>query len=303
MDSWLIRSLPACLSLQLLTAPLAAQERVLESYPVSSSGEMRYELVTGEPCDEEMCKARVVLMNGEQKLGSAELEWGFITGKDPVKEKGCWYTRIDGAQLATCPSPVQLGSDFNGILVSQTAGWDHVLKDQKLYVAISDTLAKVWAQGSGWGPEWKSAWVTDVDGDGIDEVVTLYRAYSPWPDELHDTWELRTLEWDNNREDLTEVVEHGRMQAAYAAIVGSYESLPEARRQREQLGRMENPIPMIKTSCLTAFGIYRSDDFRKLKPGWFIVASLSIERPKAAAELGEAEACSSAIDGYIKRAQ
>lgn len=282
-------------------APAQAQERVLESYPSGDIGST-YRLVVGEPCDERMCTARLVWLADGRALDSVDLEWGFLTGHEPKRDDtGCWFTRMEGVHLETCFSLFRLDEGRHGVMVAQTAGWDHVKKSQELYAAVGDSLARIWEQGSSRGRTSKSAWVADTDGDGIDEIVARTEQ-EWWMPDASDAWYLETLGWDPAGGAMVRITDPQRVHPAYAAIVGSFETLAEARQRREALNRITRPDGRAG-SCLPGFLVLESKYYDRLRPGWFIVAYMTADEGRAVEVLERAESCNPAIDGYVKRAE
>jgi hypothetical protein len=291
----------ACL-LYPLAAQTASGQGTLETYPVDGSGVLEYRLVTGGQCDDEACSARLVLARGERELSAAELTRAFVADLDPTRHEGCWVTRVEGAHLEICPSLVRLAPELNGVMLSQRRGWDHVRQRQMLFVALDDSLVMVWEQDNGiGGPYWTKAWVTDTDGDGTDEIVSLTEAEGYMPDQT-DTWYLVTLGWDPARRDVRRVSEPGRALAAYAVIVGSYPTLDEAREYQERVGYITNEQGR-RVGCLPGFRVLSSSEYPRLVPDWFIIAALTIDEAEAGSKLERAKACNPSIDGYLKRVQ
>lgn len=285
----------------LLAGQAASAQQLLETYPVDAGGALEYRLVTGS-CDDKACSARLVLTRGDIELDAVELERAFVAGVEHTERGACWLTRVEGAHLEICPSLVRLTSELNGVVLSQSRGWDHVRQRQTLFVALDDSLAAVWERDNGiGGPFWTHAWVTDTDGDGIDEIISQTEANALMPDEP-DRWNLVTLGWDRARRDLRWVREPGRALAAHAAIVGSFETLDEAWDYKERVGYVTAPNGR-RVGCLPGFRVLSSSEYPRLTPDWYIVASLTIDESEAAADLEKAKACNPEIDGYLKRVQ
>jgi hypothetical protein len=280
------------------------EQRLLDSYSVDSIGQLRYQVLVGS-CGEIFCQTRVSVGDTEGELDSLVWEDGLLANSMPqrvyipeIVDDGCWRTQVmypDAIFAVLCSRLVRLGRDWNGLILTYTAGIDLPGFKHHLVAVMGDTLAQlhIWGPNVG-GPTFNLIRVGDVDGDGVEEIanVTGYAMPEHDPD-LIDQWHVKTFGWDAELADLVDLSETQRAFRAYATILGSFETLAEAREYQDALD-----------PCLPYyFQVLKSDDFPMLRPGWFILAQLTTDREQAFKLLEQTKECVAPAVGYVRRAQ
>ena len=236
-------------------------------------------------------------MDGARVLGVQEALWAYHSNSAEVQitrsEDNEWLVGNPDIEshFKLNPRMVRLGPDLAGLLLTEVAGFDHLTYSHQLFVRQSKKLLRPWAvEGVKSGaPMWTIASVADPDRDGRDEIMVIEASrVGLYTDAGTEEWTLSVLGWDAKRAKLIKIPP-GKVKArAYAAIVGSYPTIAQAKKAQE------------KTSCAAPFGLYKSDAFPRLKKGLFILASLHLSKTMAQATLVRAEECG--LKGYLKRA-
>jgi len=280
------------------------EQRLLDSYPVDSIGRLRYHVLVGS-CGEIFCQTRVSVGDTEGELDSLVWEDGLLANSMPQRvyipepvDDGCWRTDVmepDYIFAVLCSRPVRLAPEWNGLILTHTAGIDLPGWEHQLVALVDDTLSRlrVWGPNAG-GPSFNLIRVGDTDGDGVEEIanVTGYAMPGHYAD-LIDQWHLKTFGWDTELGELVDLSDTERAFRAYATIQGSFETLAEAREYQDALD-----------PCLPYyFQVLKSDDFPMLRPGWFILAQLTTDREQAFRLLEQTKECVAPAVGYVRRAQ
>lgn len=129
------------------------------------------------------------------------------------------------------------------------------------------------------------------------ELKDMRYAASVYGSETYDTWYASAVRW-NAGEAVMEDVPYSQRPPLYAAIVGSFPTVEEARARFDELHAGD-----AGHRCLVRFWVVRSNWFPRLNPDWAIIAALSGSRDGAVDVLAAAQRCNTALDGYVRRAQ
>ncbi len=135
-----------------------------------------------------------------------------------------WTAGSEEGAVTTALQSVRLTPAGNGLLVHQTAGFEHIKRRHDLFVADGKKLKRVWSAAEGAGPAWSAAEVVPSGNGRTDEIIYL-RGFRPGGTEA-DTLTARRLVWDDTKQELAVQP----LAILPAVTTGEYSSVKTARR-------------------------------------------------------------------------
>ena len=180
----------------------------------ASTAKLNFALVSG-PCVQASCAAALELVREGQRLDSAPLEFAASSAKLEAQPAQTLFgsktalpiwTSGDGeGAVSTAVQTVRLSADRVGLLVHQSAGFEHVKVRRDLFVADGDTLKKVWSKADGQGPVRSYVDVVPRGAStsaATDEIVMI-EGMTAAPNEA-DRIVATRLTWDESTKTLSE---------------------------------------------------------------------------------------------------
>ena len=210
-------SAPASAPLPAANASRPAASSALTTLPASASAsesapKLSFALVAGA-CVQASCAAALELVRGGQRLDSTPLEFAASSAKLEAQPAQTlfggktalpiWTAGEGEGAVSTAVQTVRLSVDRVGLLVHQSAGFEHVKVRRDLFIAEGDTLKKVWSKADGQGPVRSYADVVPRDASSsaaIDEIVMI-EGMTAAPNE-GDRIVATRLSWDENAKSL-----------------------------------------------------------------------------------------------------
>jgi hypothetical protein len=255
---------------------------VLETFPVARSSRFRYEMSLAT-CAKSGCPFQVRLIEGKQVCGTESLEWLATPAQidktevdvtmgvgDPFQsswEGSAWQVGEENQNVTVTARSIALTPDLNGVMVYQSAGFEHVKRRHYLFVAIERKLTLAWSNGEGSGPTWSSVEVSEPLPDGSQTFIYFKGFWYPresGPDDKPDTLEVASFRWNAQKA----VIENAPMQESsfslFALIAGVYDTLADAEKAKQ-----------LHFDCLRGFMVLSDDSPLQIPKGKFAVAALT----------------------------
>ena len=132
--------------------------------------------------------------------------------------------------------------------------------------------------------------VTDINHDGIDELVHFDMSDNSVSEDQPDTWEMTSYRWGVDKRVIDKAI---MAPPLFAAIFGSYKTLAEARSAQHELAGEGN--------CLASAMVVETAGFARLPPGGMVLAALTTDERSAKRVLGDASTCNASVKGTVKR--
>ena len=177
-----------------------------------SAPKLSFALVAG-PCVQASCAAALELVREGQRLDSAPLEFAASSAKLEAQAAQTlfgskaalpiWTAGEGEGAVSTAVQTVRLSADRVGLLVHQSAGFEHVKVRRDLFIAEGDTLRKIWSKADGQGPVRSYADVVPRDAlsNGASEDIVMIEGVNTNPKEA-DRIVATRFSWDQNTKSL-----------------------------------------------------------------------------------------------------
>lgn len=261
---------------------------LLESFPVAPSSRLRYELSVA-PCVRSACSLQVRLIEGKRVYGTESLDWTAIPAQpvktevdatmgvgDPLQkiwEGSAWQVGEENQNVTVVARIIALTPQLNGVLVYQSAGFEHVKRSHYLFVAIGRKLTRAWTGSEGDGPTWSTAQVSDPLPDGSQGFIYfkgfLYPAENGAEDQP-DSLEVASYRWNARKRVIESVPIQESSFTIVALIAGIYDTVAEAQKARR-----------LYSDCLGGFMILSADSLPQVPKGKFAVTAFSAKNDLA----------------------
>jgi len=254
----------------------------LESFPVARSSQLRYEISLAA-CARSACPFQVRLIEGKQVYGTKSLDWPGIPARpvktaidasmgvgDPLQRKwegSAWQVGEENQNVTVTARSIALTPQLNGVLVHQTAGFEHVKRRHYLFVAIGRKLALAWKGSEGDGPTWSKVEVSEPLPDGGQSFFFfngfIYPAENGAEDEP-DSLEVASYRWNAQKSVIESVPMRESSSSIVALIAGIYDTVAEARKAMRS-----------HSDCLREFLILSADSLPQVPKGKVAIAAIS----------------------------
>jgi hypothetical protein len=275
------------------TASRAGDRYELASFSIDQT-ERRWYRLTLQPCKEHRCPPTVRLVEGDLPLDSAHLDWPMVV-EQPVRltegsivgvgdpsaveaRLSVWVTGEEHTAVATAARTIHLEPGRRGLLVHQSAGFEHVERRHYLYAASDSRLARVWTGMEPPGPHWSTVDVADTNGDGREEIL-FWQFSEPW-NGTPASWQLSVLAWDPARRNLEA---RSRPLPVFAGVLGSFATASQARAAFAE-----------HAECLRGFLV-----LDRIQPDRTAITTLSTRRETVEAALRRAATCAPDLEGRV----
>ena len=279
----------------------AVDRYVFRTFKVDPKAGMAYELSLAR-CGKKKCPVEVRLVDATAVYQTLALDWTAAVGEpsedtvapwsgvgDPLEtnaELTAWSTGEEETAVSTAARTVDLIPSLKGLLVHQSAGFEHVKRRHYLFVATGKTLVRAWTGEEGEGPTYSSVDVTDAGARGRQRI--LFWRFFAAQGNTADPWELAAYQWSSEKH-LLEKLPPQDSPRVFAAILGSYESVAEARKLLATEGEC---LPSFRVLASSALGVPRGG-------GNFVIAGLTAREPLAVEALKAAHACAPRLKGRV----
>jgi hypothetical protein len=264
-------------------SPKAGRNQVvLETFPVARSSRLHYEISLA-PCAKSGCPYQVRLVEGKQVYGTESLEWLASPAQvaktevdvtmgvgDPFQkswEGSAWQVGEENQNVTVTARSIALTPQLSGVMVYQSAGFEHVKRRHYLFVAIGRKLARAWSDSEGQGPTWSTVEVSEPLPDGSQSFIYFRGFWYPredGPDDKPDTLEVASYRWNAQKS----VIENTPLQespfSVFALIAGVYDTLADAEKAKR-----------LHFDCLRGFMVLSDDSPLQIPKGKFAVAALT----------------------------
>lgn len=236
----------------------------------------------------------VRLLDGDDLLDSAAVDWPSIVEQpvadsiaspmgvgDPAAAElqwPAWTTGEEESAVTTTARVITLAPDLRGMLVHQSAGFEHVRRRHYLFTAADSRLARIWTGEEPQGVYWSTVDIADLGDDGRQEI--LLWQFSGAGDAAASRWDLRVLAWDAEQRTVAPL---SAPVPIFAGVVGSYATAERARAAVAE-----------HAGCLERFLVL--DGF---EPRRYVVAALSTRRQAAEAAVRQAASCAPGLQGRV----
>ncbi|MEY4578025.1 MAG: hypothetical protein RL701_2728 [Pseudomonadota bacterium] len=191
-------------------------------------------------------------------------------------------TGDEASSAITTARIVELAPTVSGLLVEQTAGFEHVKRAHFLFAFVGDQLEELWNQHEDSGPTWSHAHVFPWDAQHEAVFVLDGATTSQETDHEADVFDARVLHWDSAQARLVNEAAGTRAQAV---VLGPYMNLAAAAQQRAR-----------SASCLTAYWLLPAKLFADSAraPG-YMFAAVGASAQAANDLLASTTACDAAL--------
>ncbi len=282
----------------------SAPRGFLGECPAVSTGGVRFEVVIGACTKARSCPVQVHLFKGKRKLDSATLKWRSET-RTPTPEPvdAVWgagdpligepshpaaQTGKESGYLSTLTRCVRLDSGHQGVLVTQRTGFEHLKRQNTVFVAQGERLKRAWQMEEGAGPVWTSVMLVPDGARGGQWLVRVDASRSPDEGES-DTLTASAFGWDASRAALVEKAWGTDVPLLSAAVVGGFQSVAEARRVRDE-----------QSECLESFWVLPLVELKGAPlSGAYVLVALSADRTRAESALEHARRCTGNRPGAL----
>ncbi len=259
----------------LLGLTCAASPQVLHEFPVGSAKSSAVYRISRAPCAKK-CALQVQLISAKSPKSAASLQWSPEPGKieplpDEAGRKHWSLEKFYALHASTVSTP-------RGSLlwVTSVVGWEHLHRNHEVFAVVNGALKRVWSRNDGQGPTLGTV-AFERSGKHLDLIYREVTSFEP------DMLTVDVYRW---------MPSAGRMKSRgatplYFTIFGSHRSYAEALKQRSA------------QACLSRALILKSDDFPRLKPGYFVVAFAFRKKEKAGR--ARTDMCGVPVAAYVKR--
>jgi hypothetical protein len=201
--------------------------------------------ITRGACADGTCAVVVSLVAGGKVLDSAALDWRIpddtlarapgdeMSGiGDPLvlQADSGWTAGSEEAAVSTYARPVRLAPGLTGLLVAQSAGFDHVKRRHYLFAAADDRLTGAWNAVEPTGP-YASTVAVVPRGDGNDRIIRFIEFRSPI-DGVADTLRMRAYRWNAAAARIVEDSLTDTTTAPRGLVLGPFPTVEAARKLR-----------------------------------------------------------------------
>jgi len=261
---------------------------VLGSFPVSAAPHPAFELVVAE-CQADQCPIEIRLQGRSEPAPGLRLDWSApsktiepgeqnVTGVgallSPEKIRS-WTIGGNEKGIAVAAKPLLVAKKVPALLVTQTAGFEHVKRRHYLIVANAGRLQLAWRGVERQGPHFLGASV--VNGpNGAEVIVTDVFAN---PDTARpDTVNVRKLQWTKG------AAREIRLRAPIpATVLGPFASAADARAARTG------------ATCLAGYLVLPAG--RVGQPRGFVLAAPASTAGAARQALKDVQSCAPSVQG------
>lgn len=277
-----------------------AQRAELRTFAAGEGSEFRYELSIA-PCSDDRCAVEVRLLQRGTPVDSASLDWGLqrtplvrtepgpLSGiGDPLageRDLDALVGSLGGEPVSIAAQEIRLGGGERGLLVHQTAGFDHVKRRHYLYVRTGRRLERPWTGIEGAGPHWSAVQVLDSPGDTAEAFLHFrgFRYPNGYPP---DDLEVTRFVWSpENDRLLASSPEH-----LWAAVLGPFPGADSARAIRSN-----------HSGCLGDYWVLPAERFQALSGPGVALAAVTARSSRAARALDQARECVPDVEGTASR--
>lgn len=263
---------------------------VLASTPVAPGAARSLEFAIGT-CAAAECPLEIRLVGAGGAIDVERLEWSVSTDAaqqgpvgptagvgDPLaREVTAWTTGEDERMATAAGRAVRLSRDRTGMLIDLSAGFEHPKRRHELWIGESDSLRRVWLGTELQGPAWSTVSVT-LAPDGTSDTMVYFDGYAAAQDGDPDVLRPVRLVWREDR-GMIEAVPAGS--GVHAILVGSYQSVEQARDARDQA-----------PDCLASYWVLPASELGVTDRGPVMLAALTASDSLANAELERVSLCS-----------
>lgn len=280
----------------------AGQGVVLKSFPAGRASRLRYQLAFGA-CAGGQCPVQVRLVGKGGVIDEVSLDWGVTSAKavelpldgtlgvgDPLQRPAGlagWTAGEDDGSVVTFARTVRLSRDVNGLLVHQSAGFEHVKRRHYLFAVQGARIVRLWTGTEGNGPWWSTVAVTDVD-KASNQGIVHFSGFSYPKGNDYDRLDVTSLRGRGQGK----TVASQPAQGIYAVVFGPFADPAAARRIRNK-----------NWSCVSGFSVLPSGRFGSLAPGAAALAAMTTKRRHAEAALKRTQACLPGLTGRVSEAK
>lgn len=266
-------------------APAGAS--TLVTFSAGSHGPLAYEVGIGR-CTESSCKFEVRLVQNEVVRDTLTLDWPGSSGQltrgradqalgagdplTPERDLDMWTTGEENSAVSVAARSIDLTPSVRGLVVYQSAGFEHVRRRYYLFVVLDSKLVRAWTGTEGEAPETSTL---DITKAGEREQLTFWRF--PPADGGPNRWSRETYRWSD---------EHRRLERAadpspvFAVAMPGFETVAQAR-------KVASKFP----DCLASYIVLDRRAFMSRVAGRFVLAGLSSRRDQAVRTVASVTEC------------
>jgi hypothetical protein len=189
---------------------------------------------------------------------------------------------------------VRLGKGRFGLLVTTTAGYEHIRHVHEL-VVVDHEPRIVWSEGGErFDTEVTTVAAADLNDDGADELIVERRSYGRIVGE-HDAWDVQLWAWsDGAKKPVRIEPKSKRYVRSQAFVVGSFKTFAAAEAERKSFGEPGKLTDEQRGACDrvdNALLTVKTDDFPAWKHGLYALAAFVPAGGDAAAARARLAAC------------
>lgn len=190
------------------------------------------------PCNEKGCKIIVQFIKGKKLQNELPLHWSASSQSAYEFNADRWYGAGDPLGKTAYPSwalgaseqnsmvvsvqTVKLLPKTSGLMVHQTAGFEHVRRHHEMFLIKDERLKSVWKQTENQGPGWSNV----IAPSGAGEFIYI-EGFQPGYEDSADNLTVSYFEW-NGKEGRIKKKKYGKT-PLFLVAVSPFENIKAAR--------------------------------------------------------------------------